>query len=204
MKDKKPMFCTVVDPSEYDIARDVKRLITIANKNKEMYAPVDVGKFIGLYEAWKEQAAEVERLRQENGSAIRVGGRQLGEVCRLKAKIEHQEVEKVIKELEEARGIDVQIEELANFIMAEVDGEPSKNEGAVECAIRIIAEQAAKIERLRGIIKNEKQKVKRWRKEAQGHEVERLRESIERHRQDVWGDGVVEHVDDVTLYEVLK
>ena len=65
MKDKKPMFCTVVDPSEYDIARDVKRLITIANKNKEMYAPVDVGKFVGLYEAWEEQAKEIEFQKTE-------------------------------------------------------------------------------------------------------------------------------------------
>jgi len=36
------------------------------------------------------------------------------------------------------------------------------------------------------------------------HEVKRLKDSIERHRRDVWGDGVVEHGDDVTLYEVLK
>ena len=31
-----------------------------------------------------------------------------------------------------------QIEKLANFIMAEVPGEPSQSEGAVDCAIRII------------------------------------------------------------------
>ena len=146
MKDKKPMFCTVVDPSEYDIARDVKRLITIANKNKEMYAPVDVGKFVGLYEAWEEQAKEIEFQKTE---AIKIN----------------------------------------------VDW------GKAEATI---AEQARDIERLRGIIKNEKQKVKRWRKVPPGHEVERLRESIERHRQDVWGDGVVQHDSDITLYEVLK
>jgi len=33
-----------------------------------------------------------------------------------------------------------QIDLLANFIITEVDGEPSKNESAVECAIRIIRE----------------------------------------------------------------
>ena len=31
-----------------------------------------------------------------------------------------------------------QIDRLANFIMAEVPGEPSESEGAVDCAIRII------------------------------------------------------------------
>ena len=35
-------------------------------------------------------------------------------------------------------------------------------------------------------------------------EIERLKDSIERHRRDVWGDGVIEHDSDVTLYEVLK
>jgi hypothetical protein len=35
-----------------------------------------------------------------------------------------------------------QIDSLANFIMANVDGEPSQSEGAVECAIRIIKQQA--------------------------------------------------------------
>ena len=31
-----------------------------------------------------------------------------------------------------------QIEKLANFVMAEVPGEPSRSEGAVDCAIRVI------------------------------------------------------------------
>ena len=35
-------------------------------------------------------------------------------------------------------GKDGELEKLANYIMAEVDGEPSQNEGAGECAIRII------------------------------------------------------------------
>lgn len=33
---------------------------------------------------------------------------------------------------------EAQIEKLANFIMAEIDGEPSEDEGAVDCAIRIM------------------------------------------------------------------
>jgi len=44
------------------------------------------------------------------------------------------------KELQE------QIDKLANFIMAEVDGEPSESEGAVDCAIRIIAGQQEQLE----------------------------------------------------------
>ncbi len=43
-----------------------------------------------------------------------------------------------------------QINELANFIMAEIEGEPeiedeSESEGAVECAIRIMREQRDRI-----------------------------------------------------------
>ena len=44
-----------------------------------------------------------------------------------------------------------QIELLANFIMENVEGEPSQSEGAVDCAIRIIANlqvKAAKLERV--------------------------------------------------------
>jgi len=33
-----------------------------------------------------------------------------------------------------------QIDQLANFIMEEVPGEPSRSDGAVDCAIRIIRE----------------------------------------------------------------
>ena len=41
-----------------------------------------------------------------------------------------------------------QINTLANFIMAEVPGEPKRNEGAVECAIHIIKEYQHKSENL--------------------------------------------------------
>ena len=36
-----------------------------------------------------------------------------------------------------------QINELANFIMAEVEGEPSQSEGAVDTAIRLLRERNA-------------------------------------------------------------
>ncbi len=45
-----------------------------------------------------------------------------------------------------------QIDQLANFIMADVDGEPCKNEGAVECAIRIIKHQQARVKELEGAL----------------------------------------------------
>ncbi len=38
-----------------------------------------------------------------------------------------------------------QIDKLANFIMAEIEGEPSENEGAVDTAIRIIKQLQARI-----------------------------------------------------------
>ncbi len=33
-----------------------------------------------------------------------------------------------------------QIDKLASFIMSEIDGEPSKSEGAIDCAIRLLKE----------------------------------------------------------------
>ena len=56
-----------------------------------------------------------------------------------------------------------QIDVLANFIMAEVDGEPSRSEGAGDCAIRIIRQLEAEIERLKErsvLIEAENKKVK--------------------------------------------
>ncbi len=38
-----------------------------------------------------------------------------------------------------------QIKELACFIMGNIEGEPSQDEGAVECAIRIMREQKERI-----------------------------------------------------------
>lgn len=39
-----------------------------------------------------------------------------------------------------------QVKRLAEFIMAEVPGEPSQNEGAIDCAIRIIRERVLEAE----------------------------------------------------------
>lgn len=50
----RPMFSTTVDPSEYDIDADMERMVNLANKNRECYSPMDVGKVWGLYLAWKK------------------------------------------------------------------------------------------------------------------------------------------------------
>ena len=53
-----------------------------------------------------------------------------------------------------------QINELANFIMAEIEGEPSQDEGAVECAIRIMKEQRDQITELEKLVIEEKQRIR--------------------------------------------
>lgn len=51
-----------------------------------------------------------------------------------------------------------QIEKLASYIITNVPGEPSRSEGAVETAIRIIAQQAQEIERLKVEVADQKAK----------------------------------------------
>jgi hypothetical protein len=52
---------------------------------------------------------------------------------------------------ERAKHLGAQIDALARYIMEHVPGEPSQDEGAVDCAIRIMRTQAEKIARLRKI-----------------------------------------------------
>jgi len=55
MKDKfRLKWMTVVDPSEYDIEKQMQQLVRDHNRTKEMWMPVDVGKVVGLYMAWRE------------------------------------------------------------------------------------------------------------------------------------------------------
>lgn len=49
-----------------------------------------------------------------------------------------QEIKEILDGYDNLRG---QMSELANFIMKEVDGEPSQSQGAVDTAIRIIREK---------------------------------------------------------------
>lgn len=50
--------------------------------------------------------------------------------------------------------LDSQINRLANFIMESIKGEPSKSEGAVDCAIRIMTEMKQRAEKAEIFIKN--------------------------------------------------
>ena len=50
----RPEWTTVVDPSEYDIEKQMRRMVRLANQKKEQFTSMDVGKVIGLYLAWKE------------------------------------------------------------------------------------------------------------------------------------------------------
>jgi hypothetical protein len=55
------------------------------------------------------------------------------------------------KEFNMPQSLEDQIERLANFIMFDVPGEPSEDEGAVECAIRIIKERGAALAQINAI-----------------------------------------------------
>lgn len=48
---------------------------------------------------------------------------------------------------DKAAELERQIDKLANFIIEDVDGEPSQNEGAIDCAIRIITAYQSRPER---------------------------------------------------------
>ena len=45
---------TIVSPEEYDIEKQMADTVKLANKEMEAFVPVDVGKLIGLYQAWKQ------------------------------------------------------------------------------------------------------------------------------------------------------
>ena len=60
-KDKlRPKWMTVVDPSEYDVDKDMKQMVQLHNKSMELYLPMDVGKIWGLYLAWKKLREEAD------------------------------------------------------------------------------------------------------------------------------------------------
>jgi hypothetical protein len=94
----------------------------------------ELGAFVTMDRDLRAQLAEVEKERDE------VKSRLISALSRIE----------VLKAERDALG--GQINRLANFIMSEVPGEPSQSEGAVDCAIRIIAaaskreRDAAKIE----------------------------------------------------------
>ena len=62
--DNRPKYCTIVDPSEYDIKSQMERMVRLANRNKEIYTPMDVGKTYGLYLAWQESQKRIAELEE--------------------------------------------------------------------------------------------------------------------------------------------
>ena len=60
----------------------------------------------------------------------------------------------LLREKEEAEG---QIKQLADFIVAEVPGEPSQSQGAVETAVRVMRPPAATLAPLRSSKRHERQ-----------------------------------------------
>ena len=52
-----------------------------------------------------------------------------------------------------------QIDKLADFIMAEIDGEPSRSEGAGDCAIRIIKQLEAENTQLKRVFDNAAKRI---------------------------------------------
>ena len=63
--DNRPKYCTIVDPSEYDIKSQMERMVRLANRNKEIYTPMDVGKTYGLYLAWQESQERIAELEEQ-------------------------------------------------------------------------------------------------------------------------------------------
>lgn len=64
-------WCTVVDPSEYDIEDDMKEMVKLANERKTLYILLDVGKILGLYLAYKELKEDIkDRLTEEKNKGI--------------------------------------------------------------------------------------------------------------------------------------
>lgn len=61
-KEIRPMWTTVVDPSEYDIDEQIEDMVKVANKSKECYTCMDVGKVFGLYQAWKRLANKGDNI----------------------------------------------------------------------------------------------------------------------------------------------
>lgn len=61
-----------------------------------------------------------------------------GEICHLLGVPKKANLEAIAVAVAKLHALAVQISDLADFIMAEVPGEPSQNEGAVHTAIRVI------------------------------------------------------------------
>ena len=57
-----PTWTTTVYPDEYDYLSQFSRMVKLANKNKEIYCEMDVGKVWGLVLAYKEAQDKMKEL----------------------------------------------------------------------------------------------------------------------------------------------
>ena len=57
---KHNMFATVVHPFEYDIDKDMIEAIKLSIKEQSPYILMDIGKMVGLWEAYKELKEQYE------------------------------------------------------------------------------------------------------------------------------------------------
>lgn len=58
-----PTWTTTVYPDEYDYLSQFSRMVKLANKNKEIYCEMDVGKVWGLVLAYKEAQDKIIALQ---------------------------------------------------------------------------------------------------------------------------------------------
>jgi hypothetical protein len=57
---KHSMYTTIVHPSEYDIDGDMIEAIKLSIREKSSYILMDIGKMVGLWEAYKELKEQYE------------------------------------------------------------------------------------------------------------------------------------------------
>lgn len=63
-KEIRPFWTTTVDPSEYNYRKQFSEAVKIANKQKEVFSPLDIGKVWGLVESHARLERENAALRE--------------------------------------------------------------------------------------------------------------------------------------------
>jgi hypothetical protein len=99
-----------------------------------------------------EASAERDRLKEQVarvGSCAQCGGFWLDRACGPTHAAVQAVAEHPVEVYAERGELHAEVERLASFIMDEIPGEPSQSEGAVDCAIRLLRDQAAAVQRVR-------------------------------------------------------
>lgn len=61
-KNLRPLWSTIVDPSEYDFDKQMEDWLKDANADQADFHGIDVGKMWGLYLSWKEQQERIAKM----------------------------------------------------------------------------------------------------------------------------------------------